>query len=66
MRVANGRELSCLQDWKEFVMHHDSLELPTRQSLTAQKVSAGMALLEIQTLAKLLRFVRCIERIKRK
>ncbi|MGF1841503.1 regulator [Vibrio atlanticus] len=71
MRMANGRELSHSEDWKEFKMHHDGLELPTGQLVSAQQVLAGMALLEIQsdleirTSTHLLAIARAIAKIKK-
>ena len=71
MRMANGRELSHSEDWKEFKMHHDGLELPTGQLVSAQQVLAGMALLEIQsdleirTSTHLLGIARAIAKIKK-
>lgn len=41
--MANGRELSHSEDWKDFKIHHDGLELPTGQLLRAQQVLAGIA-----------------------
>ncbi|MFA0000782.1 regulator [Vibrio lentus] len=72
MRMARGRELSHSEDWKEFKMHHDGLELPTGQLASAQQVLAGMALLEIQsdleirTSTHLLKTARAIVKIKMK
>lgn len=42
-----GRELSSCEDWENFVMRHDRLELPTGQLVTAQQVLIGVALLEL-------------------
>lgn len=47
MRMNKGRELSSCEDWKNFVMRHDRLELPTGQLVTAQQVLVGVALLEL-------------------
>ncbi len=49
MRMAKGRELSNSDDWKQFKMHNDRLELPNGQTVTAQQIMAGIALLEIQS-----------------
>ncbi|TOE91473.1 regulator, partial [Vibrio parahaemolyticus] len=42
-----GRELSSCEDWENFIMRHDRLELPTGQLVTAQQVLIGVALLEL-------------------
>ncbi|WP_188010183.1 phage protein [Vibrio parahaemolyticus] len=47
MRMNKGRELSSCEDWENFVMRHDRLELPTGQLVTAQQVLIGVALLEL-------------------
>ncbi len=47
MRMTKGRELSSCEDWENFVMRHDRLELPTGQLVTAQQVLIGVALLEL-------------------
>tara|TARA_Y100000588_G_scaffold83247_1_gene87805 strand:+ start:313 stop:681 length:369 start_codon:yes stop_codon:yes gene_type:complete len=71
MRVAKGRKLSHSEDWKEFKMHHDGLELPTGLLVSAQKVLAGIVLpeiqsdLEIRTSTYLLRIAREIAKIKK-
>tara|TARA_Y100000588_G_C13449403_1_gene583401 strand:+ start:137 stop:490 length:354 start_codon:yes stop_codon:yes gene_type:complete len=49
MRMAKGRELSKSDDWKQFKMHNNGLELPNGQTVTAQQIMAGIALLEIQS-----------------
>jgi hypothetical protein len=52
-------------------MHHDGLELPTGQLVSAQQILAGMALLEIQsdleirTSTHLLGIARAIAKIKK-
>lgn len=43
MRMTKGRELSSSEQWKHFKMHHDRLELPTGQPVTAQQVLTGIA-----------------------
>ena len=53
MRMTKGRELSSCKQWADFKMHHDKLELPTGQLVTAQQVLTGIALLEIGALADL-------------
>ncbi|EOG7703571.1 regulator, partial [Vibrio parahaemolyticus] len=70
MRLTKGRELSSTEEWQNFKMHHDRLELPTGQLVTAQQVLVGIALLEIQsptdgkTKAQILKFARCISKLK--
>ena len=49
MRMAKGRELHSSEDWKQFKMHNNGLELPTGKTVTAQQIMAGIALLEIQS-----------------
>ena len=53
MRMTKGRELSSSEQWEHFKMHHDRLELPTGQLVTAQQVLTGIALLEIGALTDL-------------
>ena len=53
MRMTRGRELSSCKQWEDFKMHHDRLELPTGQLVTAQQVLTGVALLEIGALTDL-------------
>ncbi|MGR3069563.1 regulator [Vibrio vulnificus] len=70
MRTTKGRSLSSCDEWEGFKMHHNRLELPTGQRVTAQEVLAGMALLEIaapddnRTKSKLLKYARVISKIK--
>ncbi|ENV5903692.1 phage protein [Vibrio parahaemolyticus] len=70
MRMTKGRDLSSSEEWQNFKMHHDRLELPTGQLVTAQQVLVGIALLEIQspidgkTKAQILKFARCISKLK--
>ncbi|MGP8305033.1 regulator [Vibrio sp. YIC-376] len=72
MRMVKGRELSSSEQWNNFRMHHDRLELPTGKLVTAQEVLTAIALLEIdafsdvKTKTRLLKYVRCLELIKRK
>ncbi|HCE2184483.1 TPA: phage protein [Vibrio parahaemolyticus] len=47
MRMNKGRELSICEEWENFIMRHDRLELPTGQLVTAQQVLIGVALLEL-------------------
>ncbi|UPR54828.1 regulator [Vibrio cyclitrophicus] len=49
MRMAKGRELSASDDWEQFKMHYDSLELPTGQVVSPQQILAGIALLSLQS-----------------
>ncbi len=53
MRMTKGRELSSSVQWEHFKMHHDRLELPTGQLVTAQQILTGIALLEIGALTDL-------------
>ncbi|EGQ8507196.1 TPA: phage protein [Vibrio parahaemolyticus] len=53
MRMTKGRELSPSEQWENFKMHYDRLELPTGQFVTAQQVLTGIALLEIGALTDL-------------
>ncbi len=70
MRMAKGRELSVSDDWEQFKMLYDSMELPTGQVVRPQQILAGIALLEIQselelkTNRQLLKIARAIARIK--
>jgi len=70
MRMTKGRELSPSEQWEQFKMHYDRLELPTGQLVTAQQVLTGIALLEIGsepdqvTMTKILRYVRAIIQTK--
>ncbi|EKO3969479.1 regulator [Vibrio fluvialis] len=47
MRMAKGRELSSCDQWQNFKMCYDRLELPTGRLVTAQQILTGIALLEI-------------------
>lgn len=53
MRMTKGRELSPSDQWQQFKMHYDTVELPTGQLVTTQQVLTGMALLEIGALTDL-------------
>ncbi len=70
MRMAKGRELSICEEWKQFKMLNDRLELPTGQVVRPQQILAGIALLgiqselEIKTSTHLLKLARIITRIK--
>ena len=66
MRMTKGRELSPSEQWENFKMHYDRLELPTGQLVTAQQVLTGIALIEIgaepdrEIMSKLLRYARVL------
>lgn len=66
MRMVKGRELSSSDNWINFKMHHDRLELPTGQLVSAQQILTGIALLELGALndleisRKLLKYVRVL------
>ncbi|WCP70324.1 regulator (plasmid) [Vibrio tubiashii] len=70
MRFASGKQLSAYENWCQFRMRNDKLELPTGQLVTPQEIIAGIALLQIQseleitTTTKLLKFVRALARMK--
>ncbi|MFA0629693.1 regulator [Vibrio splendidus] len=70
MRMAKGRELSVSEDWEQFKMLYDRMELPTGQAVRPQQIMAGIALLgiqselEIKTSTHLLRLARAIANIK--
>ncbi|MBW3697021.1 regulator [Vibrio sp. T187] len=69
MRMMKGRELSASDDWEQFKMHYDKLELPTGQIVSPQQILAGIALLsiqselEIKTSKQLIKLARSIARI---
>ncbi|GAJ69587.1 bacteriophage f237 ORF9 [Vibrio sp. JCM 18904] len=70
MRMNKGRELSSSEDWENFVMRHDRLELPTGQLVTAQQVLiGGVALLElgasndIKVAHQILKYARVLKKI---
>lgn len=71
MRMAKGRELSVSDDWEQFKMLYDSMELPTGQVVRPQQILAGIALLgiqselEIKTSTHLLGLARAITNIKK-
>lgn len=71
MRMAKGRELSVSEDWEQFKMLYDRMELPTGQVVRPQQILAGIALLgiqselEIKTSTHLLRIARAIGNIKK-
>ncbi|CAH6870934.1 conserved hypothetical protein [Vibrio chagasii] len=72
MRMAKGRELSISEDWIQFKMLYDRMELPTGQVVRPQQILAGIALLgiqselEIKTSTHLLGLARAIASIKKK
>lgn len=69
MRMVRGRELGVTDDWKQFKIHYDKLELPTGNLVTAQQILLGMALLEIQselelkTTSHILKYARSISKL---
>ena len=69
MRMAKGRELSGCEDWEQFKILYDSMELPTGQVVRPQQILAGIALVEVQseleikTSTHLLRIARSIAKI---
>ncbi|MEZ8844278.1 regulator [Vibrio splendidus] len=70
MRMVRGRELSASDDWEQFKMHYDRLELPTGQVVSPQQILMGIALLgiqselEIKTSSHLVKLARAIASIK--
>ncbi len=70
MRMAKGRELSVCEEWEQFKMLYDSMELPTGQVVRPQQILAGIALLgiqselEIKTSTQLLKIARSIAKIR--
>ncbi|WP_338141675.1 regulator [Vibrio lentus] len=66
MRMAKSKELYGNDEWKRFRMNHSGLELPTGQTVSAQQILAGIALLEIQsdieikTSTYLIKMARCL------
>ncbi|MEZ9645045.1 regulator [Vibrio sp. 10N.261.52.C2] len=70
MRMAKGRELSICEEWGQFKMLYDRMELPTGQVVMPQQILAGIALLgiqselEIKTSTHLLSLARAIASIK--
>ncbi|CDU04591.1 conserved hypothetical protein [Vibrio coralliirubri] len=49
MRMAKGRELSISEDWEQFKVLYNRMELPAGQVVRQQQILAGIALLEIRT-----------------
>ncbi|EIJ2222565.1 hypothetical protein LIA61_000998 [Vibrio parahaemolyticus] len=48
-QMAKGRELSISEDWIQFKMLYDRMDLPTGQVVRPQQILAGIALLGIQS-----------------
>ncbi|MGP8305031.1 regulator [Vibrio sp. YIC-376] len=71
MRMTRGRELAASEEWVNFKMHKDKLELPTGQLVTPQEILTGIALLEIGAepdfivTSKIMKYVRTIGMIKK-
>ncbi|TOH59281.1 regulator [Vibrio parahaemolyticus] len=71
MRMAKGRELHNSEEWEQFQMIGDKLQLPTGKRVTPQEILTGISLIEIgtdtdrKTMSRLLRYVRIIARAKR-
>jgi len=69
MRLSKGRKLSASDEWQQFKMHYDKLELPSGQIVSPQQILAGIALLsiqselEIKTSRYLIKIARAIARI---
>ncbi len=70
MRVTKGRELATSEDWENFKMHKNALELSTGQLVIPQEILTGIALLEIgakpdaMIATKLMKYVRILCKIK--
>lgn len=45
--MGKGQELSINEDWIQFKMLYDTMELPTGQVVKPQQILAGIALLGI-------------------
>ena len=73
MRMDKGRELSISEDWGQFKMLYEKMELPTPtgQVVRPQQIFAGIGLLgiqselEIKTSTHLLGLARAIANIKK-
>lgn len=71
MRMTKGRELAASEDWENFKMHKDKLELPTGQFVTPQEILTGIALLEIGAepdliiTSKIMKYVRAIRQLRK-
>lgn len=70
MRMVRGRELSPNENWNNFIMHAECLELPTGQFVSPQEILTGIALLHIQSdteirvLKKILKYSRVLNKIR--
>ncbi|MEZ9069789.1 hypothetical protein [Vibrio atlanticus] len=49
IRMAKSRELSISEDWVQFKMLYDSMELPTGQVVRPQQILSGIVLLGVQS-----------------
>ena len=71
MRMAKGRELSISEDWEQFKILYDRMELPTGQIVRPQQILTEIALLgiqselEIKTSTHLLGLARAIANMKK-
>lgn len=71
MRMTKERQLSACDEWQQFKMGYERMELPTGQEVRPQQILAGIALLgvqselEIKTSTRLLKLVRVLAKIKR-
>ncbi|ELE2166516.1 phage protein [Vibrio fluvialis] len=72
MRLATGRKISWHDDWDGFEVRNKSLLLPTGRLISAQELLTGIALIEIsspretETLHKLLKYARILNKIRQK
>lgn len=70
MRLTKGRELHISEEWEQFRMTGNKLQLPTGKLVTPQQVLIGIALVEIQSeleikvTTKIIKYAREIARIK--
>ncbi len=70
MRMTKGRELSMCEEWQQFKMLYNRMELPTGQVVRPQQILAGIALLgiqselEIKTSTYLLKTARALSKIR--
>ncbi len=69
--MAKGRELSISEDWEQFKILYDRMELPTGQIVRPQQILTEIALLgiqselEIKTSTHLLGLARAIANMKK-
>lgn len=69
MRMMKGREISQSEEWENFRMHYDKLELPTGQLITAQQILTVIGLIEIgattdlNTATRLYKYARALRNI---